>query len=444
MSSTAAAGPSSRSRRHASAGAGEIDQHGAHALAAAEHRVAHGLVQPARLAGAGSQRSRQRSTRAPQAASRSAGSLPGSNGSSSASVASRERISTFCSAARSAAWQRRVSATPRSKAASACSSGWSPARVRPRAARLKGSKTEHNLKEAFAGESQANRRYLYFAAKADVEGYNDVAAVFRSTAEGETGHAHGHLEYLEAVGDPATGLPIGGTGDNLKARSPARPTSTPTCTRAWPRPRATRASTRSPTGSRRWPRPSAPRQPLPEGAGQPRRLSPGRPGAAAPGRSAAPGGRCRREGPHSPAAAALQEWQARCPSNPPPRRQPRGADPPPGRLEVPGVLRRGKAVQGTGARVRHLSRLPALLQPVQLLPDPVRRGRRVRHRELDGVAARGLLGGRRPLLPVRHVLHDQVSLRAAARVERRLPAPDAARQGRALPEGQGASRATAS
>ena len=55
-----------------------------------------------------------------------------------------------------------------------------------------------NLKAAFAGESQANRRYLYFAAKADVEGQNDVAAVFRSTAEGETGHAHGHLEYLEA------------------------------------------------------------------------------------------------------------------------------------------------------------------------------------------------------------------------------------------------------
>ncbi len=76
-------------------------------------------------------------------------------------------------------------------------------------ATLKGSKTEGNLKAAFAGESQANRRYLYFAQKADIEGFNDVAAVFRSTAEGETGHAHGHLEYLEAVGDPATGLPIG-------------------------------------------------------------------------------------------------------------------------------------------------------------------------------------------------------------------------------------------
>jgi rubrerythrin len=82
---------------------------------------------------------------------------------------------------------------------------------------LKGSKTEANLKEAFAGESQANRRYLYFASKADVEGYNDVAAVFRSTAEGETGHAHGHLDYLKEVGDPATGLPIGSTADNLKA-----------------------------------------------------------------------------------------------------------------------------------------------------------------------------------------------------------------------------------
>jgi len=84
-------------------------------------------------------------------------------------------------------------------------------------AALKGSKTEDNLKAAFAGESQANRRYLYFAQKADVEGFNDVAVVFRSTAEGETGHAHGHLEFLEVSGDPATGLPIGPTDNNLKA-----------------------------------------------------------------------------------------------------------------------------------------------------------------------------------------------------------------------------------
>lgn len=82
---------------------------------------------------------------------------------------------------------------------------------------LKESKTAQNLKDAFAGESQANRRYLYFAQKADIEGANEVAQVFRSTAEGETGHAHGHLEYLEEVGDPATGEPIGDTETNLKS-----------------------------------------------------------------------------------------------------------------------------------------------------------------------------------------------------------------------------------
>ena len=83
---------------------------------------------------------------------------------------------------------------------------------------IKDSKTAENLKAAFAGESQANRRYLYFAAKADVEGQNDIATVFRSTAEGETGHAHGHLEYLEKeCGDPATGEPIGDSILNLKA-----------------------------------------------------------------------------------------------------------------------------------------------------------------------------------------------------------------------------------
>ena len=76
-------------------------------------------------------------------------------------------------------------------------------------ASLKGSKTHTNLKEAFAGESQANRRYLYFAKVADVEGYPDIAGLFRDTAEGETGHAHGHLDYLKKVGDPATGEPLG-------------------------------------------------------------------------------------------------------------------------------------------------------------------------------------------------------------------------------------------
>jgi rubrerythrin len=82
---------------------------------------------------------------------------------------------------------------------------------------LKGSKTHENLKEAFAGESQANRRYLYFARQADIEGYPDIGGLFRDTGEAETGHAHGHLDFLKQAGDPATGKPIGDTRKNLAA-----------------------------------------------------------------------------------------------------------------------------------------------------------------------------------------------------------------------------------
>ena len=78
-------------------------------------------------------------------------------------------------------------------------------------------KTEQDLKDAFAGESQPNRRYLCFAQKDDVAGFNDLAAVFRSTAEGKSECAHSHLEYLEEVGDPATCKPIGPIADMLKA-----------------------------------------------------------------------------------------------------------------------------------------------------------------------------------------------------------------------------------
>jgi len=83
--------------------------------------------------------------------------------------------------------------------------------------KLDGTKTHDNLKEAFAGESQANRRYLYFAQKADVEGHPDIAALFRSVAEGETGHAFGHFDFLAEVGDPATGVAVGASQDNLKS-----------------------------------------------------------------------------------------------------------------------------------------------------------------------------------------------------------------------------------
>ena len=82
---------------------------------------------------------------------------------------------------------------------------------------IQGSKTQENLKEAFASESQANRRYLYFAQKADIEGYPDVAALFRSVAEGETGHAFGHFDFLADAGDPMTDQPVGPTEDNLRS-----------------------------------------------------------------------------------------------------------------------------------------------------------------------------------------------------------------------------------
>jgi rubrerythrin len=83
--------------------------------------------------------------------------------------------------------------------------------------KLEGTKTHQNLKDAFAGESQANRRYLYFAKVADVEGLPEIAGNFKETADGETGHAHGHLDFLKSVGDPATGQPIGDTAKNLKS-----------------------------------------------------------------------------------------------------------------------------------------------------------------------------------------------------------------------------------
>jgi rubrerythrin len=82
---------------------------------------------------------------------------------------------------------------------------------------IQGTKSEENLKNAFAGESQANRRYLYFARVADIEGYPDIGGLFRDTSEAETGHAFGHLDFLKEVGDPVTGVPIGNTEKNLKS-----------------------------------------------------------------------------------------------------------------------------------------------------------------------------------------------------------------------------------
>lgn len=84
-------------------------------------------------------------------------------------------------------------------------------------AELKGSKTEANLRYAFAREAEANRRYLWFAEQADVDGHPQVAELFRQLAESETGHAFGHLEILAELGDPATGEPLEETEDHLRA-----------------------------------------------------------------------------------------------------------------------------------------------------------------------------------------------------------------------------------
>ena len=294
--------------------------------------------------------------------------------------------------------------------------------------KLKGSKTEQNLKDAFAGESQANRRYLYFAAKADVEGYNDVAAVFRSTAEGETGHAHGHLEYLEAVGDPATGLPIGETGNNLKAAIAGETHEyTRHVSRAWPRPRAARASRRSRTGSRRSRRPSA----------RTRTASRRRSTRSASSRALSSTLRRLCPGPEGPGRARVEQHAVTRHASTAPRRQPRGADAPPHRLALAAVHRRERARQRARARLRHLPRLPPLLQPLQLVPDAVRCRRRDGERRAARRAEAGVLASRRALLPLRHVLHDEVPVRAAARMERRLPALDAAREGQGVRGRQG-------
>ena len=100
---------------------------------------------------------------------------------------------------------------------------------------LSGSKTEQSLKDAFAGESQANRRYLYFANQCDVLGEPDMAALFRSTAEGETGHAHGHMEHLieGGVGDPGTDMPARKSKICLLVQFMEKHMSTLTCTQVW-------------------------------------------------------------------------------------------------------------------------------------------------------------------------------------------------------------------
>ncbi len=82
---------------------------------------------------------------------------------------------------------------------------------------LDGTSTHENLKRAFSRESEASRRYRWFAQQADIDGRPDLADLFRTVAQGETGHAFGHLEFLAEVGDPSSGEPIGDTEANLRA-----------------------------------------------------------------------------------------------------------------------------------------------------------------------------------------------------------------------------------
>ncbi len=76
--------------------------------------------------------------------------------------------------------------------------------------------TISNLKEAFAGESQANRKYLAFARKAEQDGYSNVARLFRAAAEAETVHAHGHLSAMNGIGDTAENLRAAVTGETYE------------------------------------------------------------------------------------------------------------------------------------------------------------------------------------------------------------------------------------
>lgn len=81
------------------------------------------------------------------------------------------------------------------------------------------SKTEKNLRDAFAGESQANRKYLAFAKKAEKDGYFQVAKLFRAAAEAETVHAHAHLRALGEIGSTPENLKVAVAGETHEFKS---------------------------------------------------------------------------------------------------------------------------------------------------------------------------------------------------------------------------------
>lgn len=78
---------------------------------------------------------------------------------------------------------------------------------------IKGTKTEKNLKEAFAGESQARNKYTYFASVAKKEGYEKIAAIFQETADNEKEHAKLHFKLLNGIGSTADNLRAAAAGE---------------------------------------------------------------------------------------------------------------------------------------------------------------------------------------------------------------------------------------
>ncbi len=298
-------------------------------------------------------------------------------------------------------------------------------------AELKGTKTHENLKDAFAGESQANRRYLYFAKVADVEGYPEIAGNFRETAEGETGHAHGHLDYLQAGRRPGHRPADRRHRDEPQGRRRGRD---PRVHRHVPG----HGQDRARGGLRRDRRlvrdagqgREVARRPLPEDA---RHASASTAVDAAGGRGAArpPAARRPPSSPRGPGDATMSD-DRQADLLPADRRallRPRGA----------AVLGRGRAARARSRALRDLPRLSHVLQVLRLLPDrsssSSTRSTTATSRRLTRRRDRA---GHGRLLPVQAV-RGAVPVHAArqARVPARLPEARAPLQGAAREEQRG-------
>ncbi len=262
---------------------------------------------------------------------------------------------------------------------------------------LKGTKTHENLKEAFAGESQANRRYLYFASVADIEGYPDVGGLFRDTAEAETGHAFGHLDFLKEAGDPATGEPIGKTEKNLKA---AVAGETYEYTQMYPG-MAKTARDEGFAEIAEWFETLAKAEKSHAGRfkkGLDQIAGRSRPRRSRARVSAGAEGRCRLLGPDAaprpaPRAPAGESSESACETDDT-------------RHPIARVLEARQRRHGAAPRLRHLQRLPPLPAALPVVQGAVRPPRRATRWTGTSTSCppADVQGGRRPLLPVQALL----------------------------------------